>query len=126
MLSIERSVRGCDYGGNSWTTRAGAQQIGALLGLRPGLRLLDVGAGSGWPGLYLAETSGCDVVLVDFPLTGLRIAAERAIKDRIPGVCWVAVADAADLPRSGNAIDRARLAMRIQRAKAASNLRVMA
>jgi SAM-dependent methyltransferase len=98
MLSIERSVCGCDYGGSSWTTRAEAQRIAALLGLQPGLRLLEVGAGSGWPGLYMAETSGCDVVLVDIPLAGLRIAAERAGKDRIPGTCWAVLADAAILP----------------------------
>lgn len=105
MLSIERSVCGCDYGGNSWTTRDEAKRIGALLGLRPGLRLLDVGAGSGWPGLYMAETSGCDVVLVDLPLTGLRIAAERAAKDDIPGACWVALGDAAYLPLRDDSVD---------------------
>ncbi len=105
MLSIERSVCGCDYGGNSWTTRDEAQQISTCLGLRPGLRLLDVGAGSGWPGLYLAETSGCDVVLVDLPLTGLRIAAERAARDRIPGTCWVALADGAYLPFCDDSFD---------------------
>ena len=105
MLSIERSVCGCDYGGNSWTTRDEAQQISTRLGLRPGLRLLDVGAGSGWPGLYMAETSGCDVVLVDLPLTGLRIAAERAAKDRIPGTYWVALADGAYLPFRDDSFD---------------------
>jgi 2-polyprenyl-3-methyl-5-hydroxy-6-metoxy-1,4-benzoquinol methylase len=55
MLAIERQVCGCDYGGNSWTTRDEAQHIGANLDLKPGMRLLDVGAGSGWPGLYLAD-----------------------------------------------------------------------
>jgi SAM-dependent methyltransferase len=98
ILAVERSVCGCDYGGTSWTTRDEADRIRTLLGLRPGLRLLDVGSGSGWPGLYLARTSGCDIALVDLPLTGLRIAAERAARDRIPGVCWAAVADAAGLP----------------------------
>jgi len=105
MLSVERSVCGCDYGGSSWTTRAEAQQIAALLGLRPGVRLLDVGAGSGWPGLYMAKTSGCDVVLVDLPLAGLRIAAERAGKDHIPGTCWVVLADAALLPFPDGSFD---------------------
>ncbi|MGH6894146.1 MAG: class I SAM-dependent methyltransferase [Dongiaceae bacterium] len=105
MLSIERSVCGCDYGASSWTTRAEAQQIAALLGLRPSLRLLDAGAGSGWPGLYMAETSGCDVVLVDLPFAGLRIAAERAGKDRIPGTCWVVVADGAILPFPDRSFD---------------------
>jgi SAM-dependent methyltransferase len=98
ILSIERSVCGCDYGGTSWTTRDEAERIGAILGLRPGLRLLDLGAGSGWPALYLAKTSGCDIALVDLPLSGLRIAAQRAVTDHIAGSCWVAVADAAGLP----------------------------
>jgi SAM-dependent methyltransferase len=98
MRSIERSVCGCDYGGSSWTTRDEAERIGAILSLRPGRRLLDVGAGSGWPGLYLAKRSGCDVALVDLPLSGLRIAAQRAFEERMSGVCWVAVADAASLP----------------------------
>jgi SAM-dependent methyltransferase len=98
MRSIERGVCGCDYGGTSWTTRDEAERIGAILGLRPGVRLLDVGAGSGWPGLYLAKSSGCDVALVDLPLSGLRIATQRALADRILGVCWAAVADGARLP----------------------------
>ncbi len=105
MLSIERSVCGCDYGASSWTTRAEARQIAALLGLRPGLRLLDVGAGSGWPGLYMAATSGCDIVLMDLPLAGLRIAAERAGKDRMPGTCSAVVADAAILPFPDGSFD---------------------
>jgi cyclopropane fatty-acyl-phospholipid synthase-like methyltransferase len=105
MLSIERAVCGCDYGGSSWTTRDEAQQIAALLELRPGLRLLEVGAGSGWPGLYLAKMSGCDIALVDLPLAGLRIAAERAVKDCISGACWIAVADAATLPFHGRSFD---------------------
>jgi SAM-dependent methyltransferase len=106
MLSIERSVCGCGYGGNSWTTQPEARAIAALLELRPGMRLLDVGAGSGWPGLYMAEASGCDVVLVDLPLAGLRIGAERAETDRLPGACWAAVADAADLPFADGSFDR--------------------
>lgn len=105
MLAIERSVCGCDYGGNSWTTRIQAQWIAALLQLRPGLRLLDVGAGSGWPGLYFAKMSGCDIALVDLPLAGLRIAAERAVKDRISGACWIAVADASALPFRDGSFD---------------------
>jgi SAM-dependent methyltransferase len=98
MRSIERRVCGCDYGGSSWTTRDEAERMGAILGLRPGLRLLDVGAGSGWPALYLAKKSGCDVALVDLPLSGLRIASQRALEDGVSGTCWVALANAASLP----------------------------
>jgi ubiquinone/menaquinone biosynthesis C-methylase UbiE len=105
MLSIERSVCGCDYGGNSWTTQAEAEQIAVRLALHPGVRLLDLGAGSGWPGLYMGKTSGCDVVLVDLPLAGLRIAAERADNDGIAGNVWAAVADAAALPFPDGSFD---------------------
>ena len=102
MLEIERSVCGCDYGGTSWTTLPEARRVGELLGLASGQRLLDLGAGSGWPGLYLARTTGCDVALVDVPLAGLRIAARRAALDGLDGACWIALADGAALPfRSG-------------------------
>ena len=84
MLDLERSVYGCDYGSNGGTTRLEAELISRLLELRPGAKLLDVGAGSGWPGLYLAQLTGCDVVMVDLPLAALRIARERAAAD---GTC---------------------------------------
>ena len=105
MRFIEQRVCGCDYGGNSWTTRVQAEQMVAQLGLKPGVRLLDLGAGSGWPGLYLAKMSACDAVLIDLPLAGLRVASERAKADASPGACWVSVADAAELPFQDNSFD---------------------
>ncbi|MCH9000317.1 MAG: hypothetical protein IID48_18925, partial [Proteobacteria bacterium] len=45
VRAIERRVCGCDYGGTSWTTRDEALRLGGLLGLAPGRRLLEVGAG---------------------------------------------------------------------------------
>jgi SAM-dependent methyltransferase len=105
MREIERVVCGCDYGGTSWTTRVEAERIARVLGLRPGRRLLEVGAGSGWPALFLARTSGCGVTLVDVPLEAIRIAAERARDDELGHVCSVAVADGAALPFSDDAFD---------------------
>ncbi len=105
MREIERAVCGCDYGGTSWTTRREAERVGELLGMGPGQRLLEVGAGSGWPGLYLARTTGCDVTLLDLPLAGLRIGAERAVADRLPGACWSVLADGAALPFGSGAFD---------------------
>lgn len=98
MRGIERSVCGCDYGATSWTTLDEAQRIDRFLALKPGKRLLDVGSGSGWPGIYLAQESGCDIVMTDLPLNGLRMAAKRAATDRITGACWATVADGAALP----------------------------
>ena len=81
MGDLERSVYGCDYGSTCGATRVEAERLAELLELCPGARLLDVGAGSGWPGLYLAQLTGCDVVLVDLSLAALRIARVRAARD---------------------------------------------
>jgi ubiquinone/menaquinone biosynthesis C-methylase UbiE len=105
MRDLERSVLGCDYGGTSWTTRREAGRITVLLGLRPGVRLLDVGAGAGWPGLYLAQATGCDVVLADVPVVGLQIALERAAADGFGERCRVVVADGAALPFGESSFD---------------------
>ena len=102
---IERSVCGCDYGGTSWTTREEAVRVGEALALAPGKTLLEVGAGSGWPGLYLAKLSGCTSVLVDLPLEGLRVAVQRARSDGLSGRCFVAQADGAALPFKGESFD---------------------
>jgi len=105
MLAIERSVCGCAYGATSWTTVAEVQTIIQMLDLHPQARLLEVGAGSGWPGLHLAAEIGCDITLTDLPIAGLRIALRRARTDRIAGACWGSVADAARLPFRDGAFD---------------------
>lgn len=103
MRAIERAICGCDYGGTSWTTRQEAEQVSGLLSLRPGTALLDVGAGSGWPALYLARISGCDVTLVDLPLQGIRIALKRSGTDGLAGKSGFTVGDGSALPfRSGS------------------------
>lgn len=105
MQVIERSVCGCDYGGTSWTTRREADEVGRRLGLRKGVHLLDLGAGSGWPALYLARRSGCDVTLVDVPAQGIRIAAERARADAPDGACRMSVGDGGALPFKDRTFD---------------------
>jgi ubiquinone/menaquinone biosynthesis C-methylase UbiE len=105
MLDIERGVCGCNYGSTSWATLAEVEQAGEFLELGPGKRLLDLGAGSGWPGLYLALKSGCDVTLADIPLEGLRIAARRATADEPHGAAWIVASDGARLPFKDRAFD---------------------
>lgn len=98
VRELERHVLGCDYGGTSATTRTEADRIASRLALRPGVRLLEVGAGSGWPGLYLAKSTGCEVTLADVPLAGLRVATERAAADGLASRCVPVAADGAKLP----------------------------
>ncbi|HEY2926927.1 class I SAM-dependent methyltransferase [Piscinibacter sp.] len=106
MREIERCVRGSDYGATSWTTHEQAEQAAARLGLVRGQHMLELGAGSGWPALFLATLSGCDVVLTDLPLSGLRIARERAARDGLNGRCSVLAADGAALPFADRSFDR--------------------
>jgi SAM-dependent methyltransferase len=105
LRDLECCVLGCAYGGTSWTTKAEASRIAKLLELGSGDKLLDVGAGSGWPALFLAQTTGCDVTLVDLPLTGLRVAQERAGTDGLAMQCRVVVADGSALPFAASSFD---------------------
>jgi SAM-dependent methyltransferase len=105
MREIERRVRGSDYGATSWTTLEQAKQAIVRLALGHGRRLLELGAGSGWPALLFATLSGCDVVLTDLPLSGLRIARGRAAKDGLDGRCSVLSADGAALPFADHSFD---------------------
>ncbi len=105
MLEIEHEAMGSDYEVTSYTTRDQAREMGQLLGLRPGKCLLDVGAGSGWPGLYLARTTGCDVALVDLPFEGIRTASLRAARDRVDDRCWTVVGDGRALPFRDGSFD---------------------
>lgn len=105
MRRIEFVVNGCDYGGTSWATRQEIDDVAGMLNLGPGDRLLEIGAGSGWPGLYLAEQLGCDVMLTGVPENGLRLATDRAASDGVPGACWAASASGAALPFPGGSFD---------------------
>ena len=105
VRELERRVLGSDYGGTSWTTRTQAEQIAAILDLGPGVQLLDVGAGSGWPALFLANSTGCNVMLVDLPFNALRMATERATKDGISHRCRAVAASGAALPFNNDSFD---------------------
>jgi methylase of polypeptide subunit release factors len=94
VQQIERAVIGGDWGANGYTTVAQADRLGDALRLAPGSHLFDLGAGRGWPGLYLAVRTGCTVVLTDVPLEGLRHALVRAgtedATDRVAAVASTA------------------------------------
>ena len=78
VAQLEHRVLGCSYGGNSFTDVADARAIAELLNLDAASALLDVGTGSGWPGVFFGKETGCRVVLTDIAVDGLVLAAQRA------------------------------------------------
>ena len=105
VRQAERRVLGSDYGATSYTTLSQADELATLLGLSPRHLLLDLGTGTGWPGLYLARTTGCRVVLTDVPAEGLRVARERAIRDGLEGRSGLVVSSADALPFQDRSFD---------------------
>jgi SAM-dependent methyltransferase len=102
---IEQRVIGGDWGANGYTTMAQADALARGLGLSAGDRLLDLGTGRGWPGLYLAARTGCRVVLTDLPLEGLRVAAGRAAAEGLVARSSVVASAASGLPFRAGSFD---------------------
>ena len=102
---VQREV----FGGEAWvrgyTTPAQADLLAERLGLRPGVRLLDVGAGEGWPSLYLAKKTGCDSLLTDVPEPGLRNALKRSHRDGLGDRCSFVLASGTRLPFAPHTFD---------------------
>jgi cyclopropane fatty-acyl-phospholipid synthase-like methyltransferase len=98
-------VIGSGFGANSYTTMAQAAQVAELLDVGPQSLLLDIGSGAGWPGVYLAQTTGCKVILTDMTIEGLRVAAGRI---DTAGVAGAAIsASGATLPIKNETFDAA-------------------
>jgi cyclopropane fatty-acyl-phospholipid synthase-like methyltransferase len=95
---VERTVLGHEVGLNGYTTVEQAQALCDVLRLSPTDLLLDVGGGRGWPGLHLAQESGCRLTSTDIPLEALREAKakieERELRDKTD----VVAADGRALP----------------------------
>jgi len=86
-MPVERLVSKEVFGSNApvygYTTPEQAHDLAVHLRLGPGMHLLDIGAGRGWPALYLAKLTRCDSVLSDVPSVGLREAMRSAQRERM-------------------------------------------
>ena len=78
---IEARVLGAAWGANGYTTVDQADELARQLALGPGVRVLDVGTGRGWPGVYFAVAYGSDVVGTDMPIEALTAATARARRE---------------------------------------------
>jgi SAM-dependent methyltransferase len=105
MLAVERDVLGCDFGGTSWTTRTQADRIAQFLDLTASTRLLELGAGTGWPGIYLAGATGCELTMLDLPVNSLIRAQQRATDENVISRCRSVAASAATLPFKPGSFD---------------------
>lgn len=97
-LDIERRVLGADYGSTGYTTRSQADELAHHLRLGPDDRLADIGSGAGWPGLYLAQQTGCRVIGTDLPVDGLQRGRARSIADGLAGRVSYAMATGRNQP----------------------------
>ena len=104
---VELRTLGSDFGANGYATLAEVSELAGTLGLRSGRWLLDVGSGQGWPGLYLARQTGCQVVLTDVPVEGLATATRRVTREGLDSRAWALAARGQMLPLRPGAFDAA-------------------
>ena len=102
---IELAVTGGDWGVYGYTTVDQARRLAEALHLGPGSRLLDVGCGRGWPGLYLAVETGCSVVMTDVPIEGVGRAVARAATEGVTDRATAVVCRAPALPFARGSFD---------------------
>ena len=103
LRELERRVLGAEYGGNGYTDVDQAREVIRTVGLSDGSTLLDVGAGAGWPGLFLAKETGCTVALTDVPVEGMQFARGVALREHIRAWSVSAAGDA--LPFAAETFD---------------------
>jgi methylase of polypeptide subunit release factors len=96
--AIEARVIGATWGANGYTTVDQADELARRLALGRGVRVLDVGTGRGWPGVYFAVRHGCDVVGTDMPVDALAVASARAGRERVGERFFAVAATGAEQP----------------------------
>ena len=105
LNDVEKEAIGAVVGANGYTTVAQADQLIEVLGLEAGTWLLDIGAGRGWPGLYLSKRSRCQAIVTDVPRPAIAAARSRAEKLGLNSRCYLALVSGSALPFSDATFD---------------------
>jgi len=84
---VRREAFGEDMGQSSWITSTEWLSFADRLRIGPSSDVLEIGSGSGGPGLYLAQARGCRLTGIDINAHGVRnglaLAEERGVADRV-------------------------------------------
>lgn len=105
LLAAEAEALGTDYRANGYTTMAQAAEIARELMLEPGQLLVDIGAGCGWPGLYLAAKHSCAVISLDPVVEGVEVGKQRIAADGLGELVWPVCASGDALPLRSRSVD---------------------
>ncbi|MHA2295787.1 MAG: class I SAM-dependent methyltransferase [Candidatus Hodarchaeales archaeon] len=80
-------------------------EIGNRLDLKPGDKVLDVGAGLGSSALFLAKEFGSNVIGLDLSLKNTEMANKEAKKQKLDHLCHFQVGDAEKIPFKDESFD---------------------
>jgi 16S rRNA G1207 methylase RsmC len=105
LNAVEQGAIGAVVGANGYTTVDQAEQLIEVLHLEPATWLLDIGAGRGWPGLYLSERSKCRAAVTDIPRPAIAAAHSRAGQLGLKSTCHFALASGLTLPFRDSSFD---------------------
>ncbi|HEX9037862.1 MAG TPA: methyltransferase domain-containing protein [Ktedonobacterales bacterium] len=81
------------------------ERLGQALGLRAGMRVLDIATGQGSSAIHLAKTFGCEIVGVDLGPESVRRANREAERMGVARLAQFVVGDAERLPMDGATFD---------------------
>jgi cyclopropane fatty-acyl-phospholipid synthase-like methyltransferase len=90
---LEQAALGHAVGVGGYTTVGQADELLSCLHLDPTGLLLDLGAGRGWPGVYIAQRSGCHLIALDIPFEAMQRAHATMQPVRPGRTCAAVVAD---------------------------------
>ncbi|MCL1594470.1 MAG: class I SAM-dependent methyltransferase [Actinomycetia bacterium] len=86
LRELEMRTLGADYGGNGYTDTTQVEHFVDLLRVGSDDRVLELGSGAGWPGVYISKVSGAAVVISDIPWEGVSWGLGRARADGIDAI----------------------------------------